>query len=316
VAANCPNINDDDIIEGGTKIEDYPFVVVDGSVPGKVDLCQVYVSYGIDANGDTIVYIGALRREINGTVAVALELNKVSHANRSVDDLLITFEFDGNGPISDLNVRLWTGTSWALVQNVAHDGGSWEHFGEVWVNLTDSDLLPPPTNADDCSSFSSVLPYGFRGNDDSSQVGDWLTPAEVRIPRCGELKIIKDATPPSGALDFGWLLEDTSGTFDDLSDTIQDGQTTTLELVDGEYSLSEDVVPAPYALDRIECSGGFEPDAIQVETGTSVTCTIYNEASTLIAEGGEAMAPNSCSVSPVAGVRPSLGEQSETSLHA
>lgn len=38
VVANYPNINDDDVIEGGTRIEDYPFVVVDGSVPGKVDL--------------------------------------------------------------------------------------------------------------------------------------------------------------------------------------------------------------------------------------------------------------------------------------
>ena len=284
VEANCPNINDDDIIAGGTKIDDYPFVQVSGSVPGKADLCQVYVSYGFDSNGDTILYIGALRREINGTAAVAIELNKDSHANRLADDLLITFEFDGNGPISVLNVRKWNDTTqvWDLVIGISHDGGSWEHFGEVWVNLTDSDILTPPVSADDCSSFSSVFPYGFRGNSDSSQVGDWLDPAPVRIPRCGLLRIIKDSNPPSGSLEFGWNVEDNSATFPDVTGNITDGETVELELVNGTYTLTEDLIPAPYSLDRIECDGGFQPDAITVATGTTVTCTIYNEASELV----------------------------------
>ena len=65
LTASCPNINNDDIIEGGTEIDDYPFGVVSGSVPGKVDLCQVYVSYGFQNVGGethTIAFIGALRR--------------------------------------------------------------------------------------------------------------------------------------------------------------------------------------------------------------------------------------------------------------
>ena len=321
VDANCPNINDDDIIAGGTKIDDYPFVQVEGSVPGKADLCQVYVSYGFDGSGDTILYIGALRREINGTAAVAIELNTDSHANRQAGDLLITFEFDGNGPISVLNVRKWNATTqvWDLVTGVSHDGGSWEHFGEVWVNLTDSDILTPPTSADDCSSFSSVFPYGFRGNSDSSQVGDWLDPAPVRIPRCGLLRIIKDSNPPSGSLEFGWNVADNSPTFPDVTGPIIDGETVELELVNGTYTLTEDVIPAPYSFDRIECDGGFQPDAITVATGTTVTCTIYNVASELVVGKrgfGDSTADFGFSVTgQTGGFNLSLGEDSQTFVY-
>lgn len=318
VAANCPNINDDDIIAGGTEIDDYPFSVVDGSVPGKVDLCQVYISYGIDGDGDTILFVGALRREVNGTVAIAVELNKVSHSQRSTDDLLVTFEFDGNGPVSDILVRQWEGSAWGTPESVEADGDSWEHFGEIRVNLSDNDILAPPTSADDCSSFSSVLPYGFRGNDANSQVGDWLDPAEVRIPRCGQLRIIKDATPASGNLEFGWNLEDNGAVFEDLDGAIEDGETVTLDLVNGEYSLTEDVVPSPYAFDRIECDGGFEPDAITVETGSVVTCTIYNLASSLIVEkigAGDGSASFTFSATGQAAFDLSLGEQSQTFVY-
>ena len=136
IEASCPNINDDDIIAGGTKIDDSPFQVVSGSVPGKVDLCQVYLAYGVDGGGDTILFVGALRREVNGTVAVAVELNKVSHSARTTSDILVTFEFDGNGPVSDINVRQWTGSAWSVPQPVEADGDSWEHFGEIRVNLS------------------------------------------------------------------------------------------------------------------------------------------------------------------------------------
>jgi len=319
VDSNCPNINDDDIIAGGTDIDDYPFNVVAGSVPGKVDLCQVYISYGIDGNGDTILFVGALRREINGTVAIAVELNKVSHSQRSTDDLLVTFEFDGNGPVSDILVRQWQGSAWGAPESVEADGDSWEHFGEIRVNLSDNDILPPPTSADDCSSFSSVLPYGFRGNDANSQVGDWLDPAEVRIPRCGRLRIIKDASPASGDVQFGWNLEYNAGTFDDVDGTIMDGETINLDLVNGEYSLAEDVVPSPYGFDRIECDGGFEPDAIVVETGSTVTCTIYNVASSLIVEKigeGDGSAAFTFSATGQSDFDLSLGDQSQTFVYA
>ena len=161
----------------------------------------------------------------------------------------------------------------------------------------DSDILPPPVSGDDCASFSSILPYGFRGNDDSSQVGDWLDPAQIRIPRCGELTIIKDASPASGALEFGWEITDNSGFFDPITGDIQDGESITMELNEGSYDLAETVVPAPYSFDRIECSGDMDPSDIQIDTSTSVTCTIYNEAPSLIVTkvvdndfGGQAVA--------------------------
>ena len=319
VDTNCPNINDDDIIKGGTDIDDYPFVVVDGSVPKKVDLCQVYLSWGVDTDGDTILFVGALRRDVTGTVAVAVELNKISHAQRSTDDLLVTFEFDGSGPVSDIRVRQWEGSVWGAPQTVESDGDSFEHFGEIRVNLSDSNILPPPVTADDCASFSSILPYGFRGESDNSQVGDWMDPAQVTIPRCGELNIVKQATPDSGSLEFGWNVADNGGTFADVTGNIQDGETITLELVNGEYTLTEDIVPAPYAFDRIECTGGFSPDAITVETGSSVTCTIYNEASSLVVQKvgeGDPAADFTFSATGQSDFDLSLGETSQTFVYA
>ena len=133
----------------------------------------MYVSHEFHS-GDTLLYVGVVRRETNGTTAIAVELNKVNHANRQSGDLLITFEFDGINPVSDLDVRNWDGSEWDLVtlSSSDWDGGSWEHFGEVAINLSATSLLPPPTSVDDCDSFSSILPYGFAGESDNSNVGD------------------------------------------------------------------------------------------------------------------------------------------------
>ena len=279
---------DNDLItKNGTKIDDYPFETVSGSPsPGKNDICQVYVSYEIEGD-DVILYMGVVRRETGGTTAVALELNKVNQANRADGDLLVAFEFDGSGPVSDLAVRMWNGTSW-IVQDVSGNwaGTSWEHFGEVAVNLSDTDLLPPPTSVDDCSSFSSILPYGFAGNSDSSNVGDWGGEVPIDIPRCGEIRITKDATPAAGSsYVFEWELSDNDGVLTSASDTIVDGETDVLDVVAGEYTLAEIVEASPYQLDRIECTDGQKPvdfDEITVAVGDTVYCTIFNVAPQLI----------------------------------
>lgn len=275
------------ITKNGTKINDYPFQTVSGSPsPGKNDICQVYVSYVIEG-GAVILYMGVVRRETGGTTAVALELNKVTQANRAVDDLLVTFEFDGSGPVSALTVRSWDGSQWVVesISNNNWDGTSWEHFGEVAVNLSDTQLLPPPTAVDDCSSFSSILPYGFAGNSANSNVGDWGGEVPVDIPRCGEIRITKEATPAAdSSYVFEWELTDNEGVLSSASDTIVDGETDTVDVVAGEYTLAEIVEASPYELDRIECTDGQNPvdaDEIAVAVGDTVSCTIYNEASTV-----------------------------------
>ncbi len=278
ILANCDS-DSEGIVGGGEKIDDYPFDIVSGSVPDKVNICQFYVSYEVDASGDTIAYFGATRRVVTGTVALAIELNQVSHAQRKANDLLVTFEFDGNGPVSVINVRKWNGTKWILTPAPEVEGDSWQHFGEVAVNLNQSGLLPPPTSADDCASFSSVSPYGFRGNDDSSQLGDWGGTVPVTIPRCGQLKISKVADPAT-SVDFGWTL---SSSFPNLTGTIKHGETKTLDLNEGTYSLTETTIPSPYQLDEIVCNdGNVDPSSISMKTGSTVSCVIYNHASSLI----------------------------------
>ncbi len=290
-ADHCPQA-DDDIAKGGTKIDVAPFVVVTGQPsPGKDDLCQVYVAYDITGGGDVLLYAGVVRRETVGTTAVAIELNKVGHANRQADDLLVSFEFDGSGPVSKLEVREWDPSlnsgsgGWSLVAIPGSDweGTSWAHFGEVAVNLSSTNLLPPPTNVDDCTSFSSIAPYGWNGNSANSQVGDWGGINPIDIPRCGQIEITKVATPAADdSYVFEWEISDNADIpLAPASGEIVDGETVSVDVVAGEYTLDEIVEASPYELDRIECSGEQTSDAITVGVGDTVSCTIYNVASSV-----------------------------------
>lgn len=286
-AENCTQENDV-IVKGGTKIDDFPFPTVESSPsPGKNDICQVYVSYEFDG-GDTIAYIGVVRRETGGTTAVAVELNKVDHANRQVDDLLIMFEFDGSGPVSSLAVRSWNGSTWGDPVPLAANewgGTSWEYFGEVAVNLSSTGLLPPPVSVDDCDSFSSIAPYGVAGNSNNSNVGDWGGQHPIDIPRCGSIEITKIATPAADSgYEFDWELSDNDGPLTPASGTLVHGQTTTLDIVDNDvFTLAETSADSPYVLDDIVCEddlgANVEPDAISVDVGETVSCSIYNVAS-------------------------------------
>ncbi len=314
----------DDIAAGGTKIHDSPFSVVSGSPsPGKDDLCQVYVAYDV-TGGDTLLYLGVVRRETNGTTAVAVELNKIGHANRQADDLLVSFEFDGTGPVSKLEVREWDpGTSkWVLVTVPSSDweGTSWQHFGEVAVNLSSTNLLPPPISVDDCASFASVLPYGWNGNSDNSQVGDWGGETPLDVPRCGEIQITKVATPSAdSSFVFEWEITDNADNLDPASGEIIDGQTVSVDVVAGEYTLDEIVEASPYELDRIECSGGQEPVEITVGIGDTVSCTIYNVASSVqvVKSGaGDAEAEFDFSVTGQTDFSLVLGASSDVFLYA
>jgi uncharacterized repeat protein (TIGR01451 family) len=311
VESNCDS-DAEVILNQGQDINSYPFVLdPSGSVPDKVNICQVYVSYDV-AGGDTILYVGVTRLKVTGTVALAIELNRVAYNDRKVNDLLVTFEFDGGGSASDIRVRKWTGSAWSAPVDVPDDGDSYQHFGEIAVNLSASDLLPPPTTADDCSSFSSIAPYGFRGESDSSQVGDWAGSTPVKIPRCGELKITKVADP-STDLEFGWTLD---SSFPDLTGNISDGETITLDLNEATYSLDETTIPSPYQLDSIVCNdGAVDPDSISIQTGISVHCYIYNVASSVIVKKtgeGDPAADFAFSVTGQPGFDLSLGETSET----
>lgn len=315
VESNC-NSTAEVILNQGQDINSYPFVIdPSGSVPDKVNICQVYVAYDVAA-GDTILYVGVTRLKVTGTVALAIELNRTAYNDRMVNDLLVTFEFDGGGAASDIRVRRWTGSAWSAPIDVPDDGDSYQHFGEIAVNLSATNLLPPPTSADDCSSFSSIAPYGFRGESDSSQVGDWAGSVPVVIPRCGQLKISKVADPAT-TVDFGWTL---SSSFPNLTGTIQHGETKTLDLNEGTYSLTETTIPSPYQLDEIVCNdGNVDPSSISMTTGTNVSCVIYNHASSLIVKkvgDGDGSAEFNFNVTGQSPFNLSLGGTSSTFVYA
>lgn len=330
-AATTHCVQDNDlIVKGGTKIDDFPFPTVEGSPsPGKNDICQVYISYEF-VGGDTIAYIGVVRRETGGTTAVAVELNKVSHSDRQVADLLIMFEFDGSGPVSSLAVRSWNGSTWGDPVPLAANewgGTSWEFFGEVAVNLSTTGLLPPPVSVDDCDSFSSIAPYGVAGNSNNSNVGDWGGESPIDIPRCGSIEITKIATPAADSgYEFHWELSDnTAGqdALDSATGILVHNETTTFDIVGNDvFTLTETSADAPYVLDRIECVDDLgvpvAPDAISVDIGETVSCTIYNEASAVQvvkAGQGDPTADFDFSITSNDDFQLSLGDSSSTYLY-
>ncbi|MDF1595162.1 MAG: SdrD B-like domain-containing protein [Acidimicrobiia bacterium] len=290
-AANTYCIGGDDlIVKNGTKLTDFPFVAVDGSpAPGKNDICQTYVAYDVVPNAgvnEIVLYVGVIRRETNGTTAVAVELNRIDQAHRQSGDLVISFEFDGNGPVAVVNIREWNGSGFDLTAvggTSAAEGYSTDHFGEIAVNLTATGILPPPENPEDCSTLGTVLPFGWAGNSDTSNIGDWGGSAPLGLDLCGKLIIEKQTNPTGSTETFGYSLS-TSAPFSPLTGSlIGDGDSFEWLLPDGNYTLVEaDPFGLGWAFDNYSCNNGASSEdraagvTVPVSLGTTITCTIEN----------------------------------------
>jgi hypothetical protein len=290
-AANSYCVGSDDlIVKNGTKLTDFPFVPIDGSPsPGKNDICQTYLAYDLVSGGgsnEIILYVGVVRRETNGTTAVAVELNKVDQANRQIGDLVVSFEFDGNGPVAVVNIREWNGSGFDLtaVGGTANaEGYSTDHFGEIAVNLTATGILPPPESPEDCATLGTVLPFGWAGNSDTSNIGDWGGSAPLGLDLCGKLIVEKETQPTGGTQTFNYSLS-TDADFSPLIGSLDgDGAYAELLLPDGDYTLVEsDPFGVGWAFKSYSCddgsSGTIRQDGVTVPVslGTTVTCTITN----------------------------------------
>ncbi len=114
----------DNSFGNGTKTSDINVTVVSGQIPNnKADLGNSYITSETLANGDVMMYLGVTRVTTSGTVNLDIEVNQAAQPdlttpgpkvlNRTVDDLLIGYDFQGGSQRPTLTIRTWTGTAWS-----------------------------------------------------------------------------------------------------------------------------------------------------------------------------------------------------------
>ena len=122
VGVDLPTGTQDNSFGQGSKEDNVDVNVVGGSIPNsKADLARFALAGEVIGN-DTYMYLAWSRENQSGTVNFDFELNKVAqpdlttpgpkHLNRSVNDLLINYAFQGGSNTPTLTRYHWDGSQW------------------------------------------------------------------------------------------------------------------------------------------------------------------------------------------------------------
>jgi len=297
---------------GGAKEDDPCPSVETGSIPNnKSDLLTFGAYVEPEAGGPGFLNLFWTRvQEPNGTTLMDFELNHSSTlcANgvnpvRTAGDLLIEYRLEQGGARAVILVREWTGTEWGPAQDltaqvpqlaagtinstpipVNESGGlgiinplSPRTFGEAQLDL---DFV---FDEGKCESFGSAFLKSRSSTSFTSALKDFIKPVPVNITNCGKVIIRKQTDPDENpnTTDFGYTK--TFGTDPATANTFtlkDDGvQTFTNVLFGTGYTVVEDVIPAGWDFDNLNCSAstGVTPSI----NGATVTFAIDNAADIL-----------------------------------
>jgi hypothetical protein len=266
----------------GTKEDDTNVTVVAGSIPNsKADLARFAVA-GEVIGTDTYMYLAWSRENKSGTVNFDFELNKLAQPdlttpgaktlNRSVNDLLINYAFQGGSNTPTLTKYHWTGSAWSndgVISSACSEGATNsvtvsenlggktavdrppQQFGEAAINLTCAGIVP----AGACESFGSGYVKSRSSTAFTSEIKDFIAPIPVSFSNCGKVIIRKVTDPSPDPLDSTFSYSTTGG-LSPASFTLKNGgaQDYGNQVHQGSYSATE-ADPAPnYALSSINCS--------------------------------------------------------------
>jgi hypothetical protein len=288
---NAPNLSvGQDIATGqgdnsfgqGTKEDDSNVTVVAGSIPNsKADLARFAVA-GEVIGTDTYMYLAWSRENKSGTVNFDFELNKLAQPdlttpgaktlNRSVNDLLINYAFQGGSNSPTLTKYHWTGSAWSndgVISSACSEGATnsatvsenlggkpavdrpAQQFGEASINLTCAGIVP----AGACESFGSGYVKSRSSTAFTSEIKDFIAPIPVSFSNCGKVIIRKVTVPSPDPLDSTFSYSTTGG-LDPATFTLKNGgaQDYGSAVKAGSYSATE-ADPAPnYVLSSLDCS--------------------------------------------------------------
>jgi hypothetical protein len=284
----------DNSYSGGVKEDTVcPSETTDSIPPNKSDLLSfhTYTEAATAGNKGFLNLAWSRVSEPSGTTLMDFELNQSNTkcANgpnnvRTAGDLLLEYAIDQGGSRADITVRRWTGTAWGpttdLDVNNPICGGNPCASGTInssTIPAADSDGLITTGSkqartfgeaqldlryifqTDKCASFGSAMLKSRSSDSFTSQLKDFVAPANINLQNCGQVIIRKQTTPDENpnTTDFGYTKAfstdpSTTNTFTLKDDGVKDyGKTV---LFGSGYTVTEDVIPTNWAFDNVTCS--------------------------------------------------------------
>jgi hypothetical protein len=201
----------------GTKENDSNTSLVDGSIPpNKSDLTRFYEAsevLPVSGSDHVFLYLAWERSNVLGSANMDFEINKTATPclnstvppngsvkctiNRSVNDILVTYDFTGGGSNPTIGLRTWDGSSWQTSSTVVSESAvnagnvtdthlpagsqtlAANTFGEVAIDLTASGL------ATGCGFSSATTFLKSRSSAQfNSEVKDFVAPVSTPIAPC------------------------------------------------------------------------------------------------------------------------------------
>ncbi len=294
---DLPSGTGDNAFGQGAK-EDNPMVtVVNGSIPpNKSDLTRFYISHE-NVNGSFFLYLAWERSNVLGNANMDFEFNQAPQTladsttgavtiKRTAGDILITYDFGGNGA-PDLGLLRWLTADAGNVVSQCYSANAlpcWgnridlsaagyadgavntttvtdpvespaiqvaaNEFGEAAINLTVAGVFPP----EQCVNLASAFLKSRSSSSFTSEVKDFIAPATANITNCGAISVRK--TDGTNALaGAGFKLFDGTPTGTTCSGTTEYGTCTTdangncslgTNIPFGTYCVAETTTPANY----------------------------------------------------------------------
>jgi hypothetical protein len=199
----------------GTKENDPDVTLVQGSIPPqKSDLTRFYEAsevisgYPAPNTDHVLLYLAWERTNVLGSANMDFEINKVGtpcldstgpfpvHCtiNRSIGDILVTYDFTQGGGTPTIGLRTWDGSTWQVSSTVVSESAvnsvgvldthanltlAANTFGEVAIDLTASGL------ATGCGFASATTFLKSRSSAQfQSEVKDFVAPVSTPIAPC------------------------------------------------------------------------------------------------------------------------------------
>jgi len=318
VGVDQPTGTGDNSFGQGAKEDNVNTTVVSGSIPNsKADLARFGVaSETIGPN--TYMYLAWTRENQSGTVNFDFELNAAAQPNlttsgakvlnRTVNDALINYSFQGGSQSPTLTRYHWTGSAWALdgtISSTCSDGAINSatvadtlggnpsvarppaQFGEAAINMTCAGIVPPNT----CEPFSSAYVKSRSSTAFNSEIKDFISPVAISANNCGSLTIIKRTNArgldqvfsytTTGAGLSGFNLNDKDGATGDSANNTK----TFTGLTPGQRTVTEGADPTGFAFASLTCtnSGGNSSSTagrvatVTIAGGGATTCVYVND---------------------------------------
>jgi hypothetical protein len=293
-ANDKPTGGTDDSYQGGVKEDTTCPAETTGSIPNnksELRTFHVYREAGNASNPAGYLNLAWSRvTDPTGTTLMDFEFNQSStscssgpNKVRTAGDLLIEYSIDQGGARANITGRTWTGSAWGAPQDLdvnsptcggnpcatgtinsspipaaESDGiistGSLaaRTFGEAQLDLRT--IFQP----NKCASFGTAMLKSRASDSFTSQLKDFIRPVGINLTNCGKVVIRKQTIPDEdpNTTQFGYTKSfGTDPTSPNTFTLVDDGDKTFTNVLFGSnYTVTEDNIPANWALAHVDCS--------------------------------------------------------------